>query len=254
VKLAVAGVALLMLAAVATILHVRHREPSFRGRSTSYWKAAWKAALSNDGERQGWAARLAISLGIQDQDLDRDRHDLLFSDDPEAVPVLVELLRDDDLRLRRYIATMVGSMKEAPKAMLPALIVAAHDEDTEVRAGAVQSIGSMGPDAEAAVPDLIQALDDHDRTVRREALYSLRRIGPGARDAIPALMRVLTHDDDYLKGWAAYALGAIDAEARVAVPLIAELLKSKDINVSDPGYNTLAKLDPQALAEAMRWR
>jgi len=40
----------------------------------------------------------------------------------------------------------------------------------------------------------------------------------------------------------------------VAAPLIAELLKSEDMNASDPGYNALAKLDPQALTEAMRWR
>lgn len=257
VKLAV-GLALLMLAVVASLVYISHDEPSFRGRSAHYWSRAFRAATDEQGNgisyggHQDWTTRLSISIGIRHED--RDLLDLLYSDDPERVAVLIELLRDPDPRVRRHVATTVGWMKQAPKAMLPALILASHDQDVKVRAGAVHALGSIGPDAEAAVPDLIQALDDSDRDVRSYALYSLRQIGPGARPAIPALIRALTYEDDHLKGWAAYALEAIGPEARIAVPLIAELLKNKDFRISDPGYNALAKLDPQALAEAMRWR
>jgi hypothetical protein len=74
VRLAIAGVALLGLATIATILHVLDSQPSFRGRSASYWRRALKTSLDNNNSvcsaPNDWMTRSSISLGIRHPDED----------------------------------------------------------------------------------------------------------------------------------------------------------------------------------------
>src|SRR5262249_35246244 len=101
VKLA-AWLALLMLVVCATLLQFLPSGPCFRGRSAGYWSRSLRASMGENGDgisyggRQSWITRLSISFGIRHED--RDLLDLLDSDDPDRIPVLVELLKDDDPR------------------------------------------------------------------------------------------------------------------------------------------------------------
>jgi HEAT repeat protein len=74
---------------------------------------------------------------------------------------------------------------------IPALVQALRDADPQVRSQAALALARMGPDASPAVPALMEALSDRDENVRRCAARALGQVGPSARAAIPALITAL---------------------------------------------------------------
>jgi HEAT repeat protein len=254
------AVALSLVAIVSILIRARtHRnEPTFHGKTVSYWS---NAIIQNDEIDPNHhpltlVLRARYHLGIYPETV--MTNELTDSDDPAAVSVMIELLKDPDWRVRKQIALWVGWMKSAPKALAPALIVAVRDENVEVRRYAANSLGSIGPDAEAAIPVLMGALHDGDKELRRYAIWALGKIGPAARAAVPDLIEILKHDDRSLWQWAAYAVGEIGGpEARGAVPLLVKVLKECLAHGYDPvcdfdaAFNTLTTLDPSARDEVM---
>ena len=61
---------------------------------------------------------------------------------------------------------------------VPALIDALRDEDADVRRAAVRSLGWIGPEAKAALPALKKALIDNDSSIRVAAARSMEMIDP----------------------------------------------------------------------------
>lgn len=81
-------------------------------------------------------------------------------------------------------------------AALPVLEELAKDTEPRVRQDAVMALGQLGAEAGSAVPTLTKALDDTDADVRHAAVDSLVRLGPVvAAAAIPDLTRRLQSDD-----------------------------------------------------------
>jgi HEAT repeat protein len=90
----------------------------------------------------------------------------------EAVPVLVEALKDDSMSIgARFALERVGA--EA----VPDLAQALEDPDPRVRRGVAVVLGSLGPAAREAMPTLRRALNDSDRNVRLEVEKSLKLVG-----------------------------------------------------------------------------
>jgi len=128
------------------------------------------AALEDESEAPGVRSEAAEALG-------RLKYE-------PAVPALIKMLEQKDLRwgkytasdLRKSVVRALGYIGLQAKAAVPTLIETLKDEEAYVRKCAADALGSMGPQAKAAGPALKEALEDDDRNVRRSAADALKKI------------------------------------------------------------------------------
>src|SRR5438876_7425398 len=111
---------------------VLKRQHFYRGRPTTYWSRA----LRSPRPSLQVEAREALRNGGQ-----------------AAVPVLLELLREDPTdwnaaEVRWTAAEILGQLGSEAQAAVPALVMALHDPDAQVRGVAVAALGSIGQRAE----------------------------------------------------------------------------------------------------------
>jgi len=92
--------------------------------------------------------------------------------DSEAMPFLIEALRDTHPEVRRTAATFIG-WKDYSDA-LPALVQCLRDDDEKVRKAAASSLANIKD--ESSVLPLIKLLGDSDIEVREKALDAIRMI------------------------------------------------------------------------------
>jgi HEAT repeat protein len=92
--------------------------------------------------------------------------------DEEALPVLIESLRDPHPKVRRTAVTFIG-WKDYGGAT-PALVQCLTDEDVTIRKAAVSALTNIKDDS--TVLPLIKVLGDKDREVREKALEAVRAI------------------------------------------------------------------------------
>jgi HEAT repeat protein len=96
---------------------------------------------------------------------------------PDALPVLVELLKVDDSATRKGCLKALGQQKDPPpKSAVPNLSLALTDKDPEVRALAAHLLGQIGPDAKEAVPALTKAAQESEGQVRDVIKKALQKI------------------------------------------------------------------------------
>jgi HEAT repeat protein len=99
------------------------------------------------------------------------------ADTKEAVPLLIELLKNDrDKGVKQAAATALGRIDPDPEKAVTVLITALKDKTAAVRAAAATSLGQLGAEAKDAVPALRTAQDDKDRGVSRAARMAIRTI------------------------------------------------------------------------------
>ena len=113
----------------------------------------------------------------------------------DAMPDLIEALKDNDSRVRHYAATAVGPGVEQA---VPILAEELKDKDASVRTIAAITLSTLSDEVSAsasakqAIPQLLQALQDSEVDVRMSAARALARFcGPENQDAIPTLIQAL---------------------------------------------------------------
>jgi len=67
-------------------------------------------------------------------------------DDPEAIPVLIELVRSQEANVRGYATHVLGRLGAAAKPAVPALLVALSDSAPHVRENAADGLWRIDPD------------------------------------------------------------------------------------------------------------
>jgi len=87
----------------------------------------------------------------------------------EAIPPLMEALRDRDLLIRSRAIRALGYMDDAAKQFLPTLVALLRNGSPVLRIAAADSLGSIGPKAAAALPALKDASNDRDIGIRVHA-------------------------------------------------------------------------------------
>jgi HEAT repeat protein len=90
----------------------------------------------------------------------------------DAVPALVPLLRDPDIKIRAAAAAVIGEVKpgkDAVEAFLPLL----KDEHFEVRRTAIRALGRFVPTHPAVAAAIRGALEDRDKAVAEAAEEAL---------------------------------------------------------------------------------
>lgn len=132
--------------------------------------------------------------------------------DPDmTVPLLAQLLSDEDLDVELAAATALALYGAAAVDAVPALSAAVGAGDVERRVAAIHALEALGKVAQPSIPMMTEALAHKDPRVRRAAAEALGQFGPAARSATAALERTLTDVDPEVRKLAADALLAITA-------------------------------------------
>jgi HEAT repeat protein len=134
-----------------------------------------------------WQAAFALAGALaSEKDLARK--------DPQFAPDLVKLFeesKDDDPRVRRYLALSMGRLGDS--RVVPALRGVLQDEDPghdpETLVYSIWALGSLGDPA--AEPDLLRLAESEDAGIRKTAVHSL---GSFASDAARAALVKATGD------------------------------------------------------------
>lgn len=170
-----------------------------------------------------------------------------------AVPNLINALKHDTTKGAAAFA--LGEIRGSLGITVPVLIDLLSDNDTEVRWWATHALGSIARHSAKreetvvadAVLELAAALKDDDPEIQNKSAWALAGIGPWARLAIPELLKyALTGSDEAL-----FALRAAGAGDRETVLPIAQLFDSRSLTLKkldqDLDLNQGLRKDPQVL-------
>jgi HEAT repeat protein len=151
---------------------------------------------------------------------------------------------------RGWEAAQQQLVVQGPQAV-PPLIEALRDNEDDLRqAQAAQTLGLIGPDAATALVPLTNALQNPQLHVRRAAAEALRRIGPPAATEVGAVaetLRGLLRDwSPEIRATAAAVLGGAGPAAAVAVPDLVESLADREDEVRDAAAAALVQVGAAA--------
>ena len=188
-------------------------------------------------------------LASDDDDLHQQTFEIIRQIGPPAIPLLVELLRHEEVSFRSFAADALIDLAPDTESIQPALRRALRDEDSMVAADAARALGALGERASPSVarsrrgsvargatrPYLRggglgvhrseggrggsgprQSLGRSDSRVRWAAGEALAGIGPAAQLAVPQLIEALKDEFLYVRICAAGALGSIGPKAQTA--------------------------------------
>jgi outer membrane protein assembly factor BamB/HEAT repeat protein len=186
-------------------------------------------------------------LASDDESLHRETFEIIRQIGPPAIPLLVELLRHEDVSFRRFAADASIDLAPDTESIQPALRRALRDEDSIVAGDASRALGALGERASPSVAALVSTLSHEDPYVRIYVAEALASIGPKAAAAVEDLARAL---GDRIPGvrWAAgEALAGIGPAAQLAVPQLIEALKDEFLYVRICAAEALGRIGPKAL-------
>jgi HEAT repeat protein len=174
---------------------------------------------------------------------------MLGPDAVEAVPALIQALKDREPTVRAGSAVALRRIGPGAKQAVPALTNALEDNDGDVRSAAASALYYIGPDEES-VPNLIQTLRDEEQPwARSSAARMLGGLGHGAAEAVPALIDALEKDEDFqAREQSALALGRIGAEPAEAIPALVQALENDQVRyVREAAAEALGMFELEAL-------
>jgi HEAT repeat protein len=164
--------------------------------------------VRNGGSDRRWPAAYELSRLMGDPKVRADR---------TLAPALVtafEAAKDDDPRVRQYLALAIGRLDPPlPPAAVAGLTKALESADGESRVSAIWALGSSG-DA-SVVPTLQPLAASPDKGIRKMAVYALGAL-PG-NVQIPTLQTALTDVEPDVRWNAAVALSRKGSHDGVAV-------------------------------------
>ena len=163
-----------------------------------------------------------------------------------AVPALGDALKATNASIKWTVAETLGKLGQEAIAAVPSLSHALKDEDKDVRRTVAEAIGKIGPGANGAVRGLIYALKDVDNDVRRAVATTLQNIEPEPKEAVRGLISALKDEDKYVRRTLALVLGKMGPGAKEAVPDLIETLKDKEPEVRNAGAWALGNIGPAA--------
>src|SRR5688572_9504513 len=215
-------------------------------------RAIAEAALVNGAGRS--LPLLRQLLNRDDEDLERRTIEIIRRIGPPAIPLLVELLRHQEVSLRRNAADCLIDLAPDTERIQPALRRALNDEDAAVAGDAARALGALGPKASPSVRALVTTLSHEDPYVRVYAAEALASVGPKADVATKDLAGALGDPAPGVRWAAAEALASIGPAAHAAVPQLIEALKDEFLYVRICAAGALGSLGPKAqmASEALR--
>jgi hypothetical protein len=238
---------LVLLVAVATVLLSTPSEPSYKGKSLSYWLQAYKIPFT--ATHGLW--RNGKPIGADEDLPTRSQADTAIrAIGTNAIPTLLRLIQRRDNRHSYWqfsLARKLPFFRVAP--------VSPFDPNYE----ALMAFIELGPDAGPAVPQLVKVYySEPDRDTKDWVIPTLTQLGPAAEPAVPMLLHALDGTNTLLRANAIFALGAIHADAPVVVPALIACLHKPEYEVRLAAvmalgdYGKVAKSAVPALLELLR--
>ena len=193
-------------------------------------------------------------LNRGDEDLDLRTFEIIRRVGPPAIPLLVELLRHEQVSFRRNAADGLIDLPPDTERIQPALRRALRDEDATVAGDAARALGALGPKASPSVRALVTTLSHEDPYVRIYAAEALASVGPRASVATTDLAGALGDPVPGVRWAAGEALASIGPAALAAVPQLIEALQDEFLYVRICAAGALGSLGPKAqmAREALR--
>ena len=185
-------------------------------------------------------------LKRNNEDLHQEAFKIIQRIGPPAIPLLVELLRDERNYIRRTAVNELIDLVPDIERIQPALRRALRDKDSVVAGDAARALGALGPSASPSVRALVKTLSHEDPYVRIYAAEALATIGPKASAATSDLVRALSDSTPGVRWAAAEALGSIGPAAHSAVPQLIEALKDEFLYVRIFAAGALGNIGPKA--------
>ena len=171
------------------------REPTYEGKSLSHWKA--QAGHADPAPRM----KAAEALGH------------LGKTDRSALPVLAELLLDNDRAVRQaafrpfYGYRMLRMDSEAQKAAIPVLVSMIGDERPEMRSEGMCYLTQWGTTVvKAAIPELKSLLQHAHPDARYRAAVLLLKYPESKEAAIPIVVELSCHEDPKVRAQSIFPL------------------------------------------------
>ncbi len=222
--------------------------------------------LANDPKVRATAEAALVkgarrSLPLLRRFLDRDNEDLQLRTfeiirriGPPAIPLLVDLLRDERVSIRRSAVDALIDLAPHTEWSQPALRRALRDEDSDVAGDAARALGALGRRASPSVGALVNTLSHENPYVRIYAAEALASIGPNAASATNALAEAMGDPVPGVRWAACEALASIGPAAQSAVPQLIEALEDEFLYVRIFAAGALGNIGPKAQSarEALR--
>jgi len=173
---------------------------------------------------------------------------------PPAIPLLVDLLRNESDDIRRGAIDELVDLAPHTELVQPALRQALKDTDWIVAGDAARALGALGKRASPSVGALVKTLSHPDPYVRVYAAEALASIGPSAAAATNALAAALNDAESGVRWAACEALGSIGPAAQSAVPQLIDALDDEFLYVRIFAAGALGSIRPktQAARDALK--
>src|SRR5262249_7456063 len=193
-------------------------------------------------------------LNSDHEDLRQQTFEIIRRIGPSAIPLLVELLRHEQVSIRREAADCLIDLAPRTEWIQPALRRALRDEDAMVAGDAARALGALGQRASPSVGALVRTLSHEDPYVRVYAMEALASIGPKAAAATRDIAAALGDPAPGVRWAACEALASIGPAAHSAVPQLIESLKDEFLYVRIFAAGALGNIGPktQLAREALR--
>jgi outer membrane protein assembly factor BamB/HEAT repeat protein len=193
-------------------------------------------------------------LNSDHEDLHVETFEIIRRMGPPAIPLLLQLLRDQRVSFRRFAADALIDLAPETVSIQSALRRALRDKDSMVAGDAARALGALGKRASPSVGALVKILSHEDPYVRVYAAEALASIGPMAAGATRELTRALRDPIPGVRWAAGEALGSIGPAAHSAVPQLIEALKDEFLYVRICAAEALGSIGPQThpAREALR--
>jgi len=185
-------------------------------------------------------------LATDDEGLHQQTFEIIRQIGTPAIPLLVELLRHEEVSFRRFAADASIDLAPDTESIQLALRRALRDEDAIVAGDAARALGALGERASPSVAALVSALSHEDPYVRIYAAEALASIGPRAGAAAGDLARALSDPIPGVRWSAGEALAGIGPAAQLAVPQLIEALTDEFLYVRICAAEALGSIGPKA--------
>jgi HEAT repeat protein len=131
-----------------------------------------------------------------------------------AVPELIAILSNErlDTESRWNAARTLGKIGPGAADAIPLLVECLRDEAATIREHAAEALGDIGPAAGETARDLAQVLNDSAPRVRRDAVRSLGQVGPSAREFAADVEKLLADPEQIVRDAALATLKVIAPE------------------------------------------
>jgi HEAT repeat protein len=170
------------------------------------------------------------------------------ADRREAVAQLIAMIpeRGDPPPVRWGVLEALTEIGPEARAAVPLLVTLLRDEDVNTRQPAVAALGVLAREATEATAPMCWALDDRAMDVRAQAARCLYRLGRRHPRALPVLIQAVQRDPEAVPEDVVRALGP---DARALIPPLLRHLRGPARQKYLTAARALQMIDPQAAAK-----